>query len=157
MPNLRLSNFCRLPWFACLLAISQFAPAQTAAQPQSLSFDITQLSGWWAESYSPEPACDTKNLRTRQVFSEDGKRLTFVFDRPWKTELGLATEFQATIISSTQRSLIIRYDNETRKKRTGESVEWELTMAAPGVYRWRETEWKPSEVNTVVGVRCTEK
>jgi hypothetical protein len=141
----------------CLLIVSQLAVAQTASQPRTLAFDIAQLSGWWAESYSSVPACDPSNVRTRQVFSEDGKHLKFLFDRPWQTELGPATEFEATIISSTDRTLVIRYDNESRKKRTGQPVEWELSIAAPGVYRWRETEWKREEVNTVVGIRCTER
>jgi hypothetical protein len=91
------------------------------------------------------------------VFSSDGKRLQLVFDRPWQTELGLLTQFNATIVSSTERTLVIRYDNETRKRRNGQPVEWELSIAAPGVYRWRETEWKPNEVNTVVGIRCAEQ
>ena len=153
----RSSHITKLSATAWLLAFSQLAAAQTTAQPKDLAFDITQLSGWWAESYSPTPACDPSNVRTRQVFSEDGKHLKFVLDRPWQTELGLATEVQATIVSSTRRTLTIRYDNESRKKRTGQPVEWELSIAAPGVYRWRETEWKPNEVNTVVGVRCTER
>lgn len=151
------SHFSKLSALACLISLGQLATAQMTVQPKGLAFDVTQLAGWWAESYSPTPACDPSNVRTRQIFSEDGKRLKFVFDRPWKTELGLSTEFQATIISSTQHTLTIRYDNESRKKRTGQPVEWELSMAAPGVYRWRETEWKPDEVNTVVGIQCIEK
>jgi hypothetical protein len=88
------------------------------------------------------------------VFSADGKRLDIVFDRQWKTELGTTDHIGAAILSSTARTLVIRYDNETRKKQDGRPVEWELSMAAPGVYRWRETEWEPDKVNTVVGIRC---
>ena len=142
-----------------LLCAGGLAQAVSApsAQPEGLAFPVSQLSGWWAESFSSVPACDPGNVRTRQVFSPDGKRLQLVFDRPWKTELGLLTQVGATIVFSTERTLVIRYDGETRLKRNGQPVEWELSMAAPGVYRWRETEWKPSEVNTVVGIRCAEQ
>jgi hypothetical protein len=128
----------------------------SAPQPANLSFPVGQLSGWWAESYSTQPACDPSNLRVRHVFSGDGKRLEIVFDRPWRTELGMAEKFSATILSSTQRTLVIRYDGERRLKRNGEPIEWELSIAAPGVYRWRETGWEPARVNTVVGIRCSD-
>jgi hypothetical protein len=85
----------------------------------------------------------------------DGKRLEMRFDRKWKTELGETDHFGATIVSATTRTLVIRYDGETRLKRSGKPVEWELAVVAPGVYRWRETEWRPGEVNTVVGIRCS--
>lgn len=142
-----------------LLCVSGLAhpAAPPSTQPQGLAFPVSQLSGWWAESYSTRPACDAGNVRTRQVFSPDGKRLQFVFDRPWQTELGLLTQTGATIISSTERTLVIRYDGETRRSGSGQPVEWELSIAAPGVYRWRETGWKPNEVNTVVGIRCAEQ
>jgi hypothetical protein len=123
-------------------------------QPPGLEFDVSQLSGWWAESYSTTPACDFSNVRTRQVFAADGKRLDIVFDRQWKSELGTKDHIGATILSSTANTLVIRYDGETRKKHDGRPVEWELSIAAPGVYRWRETEWEPGKVNTVVGIRC---
>lgn len=142
-----------------LLCLGGFAHAAStvSVQPESLAFSVSHLSGWWGESFSSQPACDPANLRTRQVFSADGKRLQFVFDRPWRTELGLLTQVGASIISSTERTIVIRYDNESRRKHDGQPVEWELSIAAPGVYRWRETQWKPDEVNTVVGVRCTDQ
>jgi hypothetical protein len=68
----------------------------------------------------------------------------------------MAEKFSATILSSTQRTLVIRYDGERRLKRNGEPIEWELSIAAPGVYRWRETGWEPARVNTVVGIRCSD-
>jgi len=131
------------------------ACATIAPQPSGLPFQVDQLSGWWAESYSPQPACDPSNLRVRHVFSEDGKRLEIIFDRPWRTELGMAEKFGATILSATDRTLVIRYDGETRRTRNGQPVEWEMSIAAPGVYRWRETSWDPTAVNTVVGIRCS--
>lgn len=133
------------------------AHAQLGVQPKDLAFRISHLSGWWAESDSPQPACDPNNVRTRQVFSEDGKHLQFIFDRPWKTTLGMVKEMSATIVSSTENTLVIRYDTETRMKRPGQPVEWQLSMAAPGVYRWRETGWKAGQVNNVVGIRCADK
>jgi hypothetical protein len=158
-PIMRMLADPKSTWLALLpivLALSDTASAQLA-QPQGLAFPVSQLSGWWAESYSTKPACDPSNVRTRQVFAPDGKRLQFVFDRPWQTELGMKSHSWATIISSTERTLVIRYDDETRRKQSGQPIEWELSMAAPGVYRWRETDWKQDRVNTVVGIRCVDK
>jgi hypothetical protein len=120
-----------------------------------LTFAPQHLSGWWAESYNTDPTCGPQNLRVKYESSNDGKRLRLRFDRKWKTELGESEGFEATVIASTERSLVVRYDGESRKKRNGQPVEWELSIVAPGVYRWRETEWPPGEVNTVVGIRCS--
>jgi hypothetical protein len=87
--------------------------------------------------------------------SADGKRLEMQFDRKWKTELGETDHFGASIVAASSRTLVIRYDGETRLKRSGKPVEWELAIVAAGIYRWRETEWTPGEVNTVVGIRCS--
>lgn len=125
-----------------------------AADPKLMSFDRAQLSGWWGESYNTDLACGSENLKTTMEISSDGKRLEMRFDRRWKTELGETDHFGATIVAATSRTLTIQYDNETRKKASGKPVEWELAIVAPGVYRWRETEWKSGEVNTVVGIRC---
>ncbi len=128
--------------------------AHTFAQ-STLSFSPEQLSGWWAESYNADLACGPQNLRVKHEFSKDGKRLNLRFDRKWKTELGKKDGISATILKSTQRTIVIRYDGESRRKQNGELVEWELSIVAPGVYRWRETDWPAGEVNNVVGIRCT--
>ena len=139
----------------CTLAIACLLSQAAVGQP-ALQFDAKQLSGWWAESYNTDVTCGPQNLRVRHEFSADGRRLLLRFDRKWKTELGETEKFEATVVSSTERTLTIRYDAETRKKRNGQPVEWELSIVAPGVYRWRETEWRAGEVNTVVGLRCPE-
>jgi hypothetical protein len=126
-----------------------------ATDPSPFPFDPAQLSGWWAESYNTDLACGSKNLHTTMQVDPSSKRLEMKFDRKWKTELGEREHFGATIISATNRTLIIQYDGESRLKRSGKPVEWELAIVAPGVYRWRETEWQAGAVNTVVGVRCS--
>lgn len=126
-----------------------------ATDPQPFPFDANQLSGWWGESYSTDRICGSENLKSRMELSSDGKRFHARFDRPWKTALGDLEGISADIVSATARTLVIRYDNETRKKSSGVPVEWELTIVASGVYRWRETEWKPGAVNPVVGIRCS--
>ncbi|MBQ0944801.1 hypothetical protein KAK07_15785 [Ideonella sp. 4Y16] len=135
--------------FSAALLFPSFSTAQPAA-----GFAQAQLSGWWAESYNTDQACDPQNLRVRHTISPEGRRLVIQFDRKWKTDLGEMDRIEATIMSSTERSLTIRYDGESRTKRNGQPVEWELSMVAPGVYRWRETEWPAGTVNTVVGIRC---
>ena len=137
-----------------LLVFSTVAFAST--DPNPFSFDRSQLSGWWGESYNTDLACSPENLKSTMEVSPNGKRIEMRFDRHWKTELGEADRYGADIISATSRTLVIRYDNETRKKSSGKPVEWELAIVAPGVYRWRETEWKPGQVNTVVGIRCSQ-
>jgi hypothetical protein len=139
---------------SALAAVASTALAVT--DPKAAVFDPKQLSGWWAESYNTESACGPQNVRSTMEVDLKAQRLQMRFDRKWKTELGETDHFSAKIVSSTARTLVIQYDNETRRRRNGELVEWELAMVAPGVYRWRETEWRPGDVNTVVGIRCTE-
>jgi hypothetical protein len=135
-----------------IVATTTFA----VTNPTSFPFDRSQLSGWWGESYNTDFTCGPQNLKTTMEVSPDGKRLKMRFDRKWKTELGETDQFASTIISATNRTLVIQYDGETRLKKSGKPVEWELAIVAPGVYRWRETEWKPGDVNTVVGIRCSQ-
>lgn len=138
-----------------LLLITVSTASLAATNPSPFSFDRSQLSGWWGESYNTDLACGPENLKSTMEISSDGKRLKMRFDRRWKTELGETDHVGAAIISATARTLVIQYDNETRRKLSGKPVEWELAIVAPGVYRWRETEWKQGEVNTVVGIRCS--
>jgi hypothetical protein len=92
------------------------------------------------------------------TLSKDGKRFNVQLDRAWKLDAGPTTDhYAADILSATDRTLVIRYDSETRLRRSGQPVEWELAIVAPGVYRWRETEWPAGTVNTVVGLRCSSK
>lgn len=143
---------------ACSLVaaiIGVMAPSASFAQTR-LSFDPSQLSGWWAESYSTDPACGFRNVRTKHEFSEDGKRLVMRFDRKRTTDIGELEKAEASVLSSTERSVVIRYDGENRKRKDGRPVEWELAIVAPGIYRWRETSWEIGEVNAVVGVKCSD-
>lgn len=137
-----------------LAACASFALAAT--DPQPLTFDPKQLSGWWAESYNTDITCGPQNLRTTMKVDLATKRLEMQFDRKWKTELGEKDRSSARIVSSTARTLVIQYENETRRKRNGQLMEWELSVVSPGVYRWRETEWPVGAVNSVVGIRCAE-
>jgi hypothetical protein len=59
------------------------------------------------------------------------------------------------VVAETERSLTLRYDNETRQDAHGKLVEWQLIIVAPGVYRWRQTDWPEGKVNGVVGIRCS--
>ena len=59
------------------------------------------------------------------------------------------------VLAETDRSLTLRYDNETRRTSDGKLVEWQLIFVAPGVFRWRETDWPEGKVNGVVGIRCS--
>ncbi|HIV71037.1 MAG TPA: hypothetical protein H9903_08915 [Candidatus Aquabacterium excrementipullorum] len=141
----------RTPALICLLLGNAcFA----APAPSPFPFDPSQLSGWWAESYDTDPACGPQNLRATMNIDSVAKRLDIQFDRSWKTELGEKDRTGANILSATARTLVVQYDGETRTKPNGKPVEWELSMVAPGVYRWRETGWPPGQVNTVVGIRC---
>ena len=138
-----------------LFFVASATTSYAATDPSPFPFDRQQLSGWWGESYNTDLACGQQNLKTTMEISPDSKRLKMRFDRKWKTELGETDQIGATIVSATNRTLVIQYDGETRLKSTGKPVEWELAIVAPGVYRWRETEWKQGEVNTVVGIRCS--
>jgi len=112
-----------------LPALLAASACQAAADTPPIPFDPSQLAGWWGESYNTDVACGPQNLRSTMQVGVDGKRLEMRFDRKWKTELGETDHFGATIVSATTRTLVIRYDGETRLKRSGKPVEWELAIA----------------------------
>jgi hypothetical protein len=128
-----------------------------AAQLAPLPFDPAQLAGTWAESYNTDAACGPESVKSTLALSADGKRLEIHLNKKIKTDVGVdeVDHVGAAILSATQHTVVIRYDGETRKKKSGEPMEWELAIVAPGVYRWRETEWRSGAVNIVVGVRCS--
>jgi hypothetical protein len=140
---------------ALLSFAAALAACSTPAPVAGLSFNAQQLSGWWSDSASTSQACTKENPRIRYQFDPDGKRVTLLFDRKWDTEIGESDKFGAIVLSSTERTLVIQYDNESRKDDAGKLIQWELVIVAPGVYRWRATAWPPGAVNVVVGVRCS--
>ena len=133
--------------------LSSHADAESV---KNFPFNVRYLSGDWVESYDDSAACAKSNLHIRMEISKDRKRFHVLLDRMWKNDMGTTSDNAwATILSATDRTLVIRYDNETRLRKSGEPVEWELSVVAPGVYRWRETSWPVGEVNTIVGLRCS--
>lgn len=124
-------------------------------QPQGLNFVLDQLAGSWAESSSSKSVCTDDEVRYRFEFAPDGKKLTVRLNRIHSTEIGDRDEIAASIIESSEHSLTIAYDGESRLHPDGTPLQWQLVVVAPGVYRWRETTWPAEGVNVVVGVRCT--
>lgn len=135
-----------------MLATLLLSAAVTAAP---FPFDETQLSGSWAESVNANSACDGARRLSRMQLSDDHRRLAIFNDRTWVSKLGETNRFAATVLAETERSLTLRYDNETRRTGEGKLVEWQLIFVAPGVFRWRETDWVEGKVNGVVGIRCS--
>lgn len=133
-----------------LLVCSTMGLASVERTP--FPFDISQLSGTWVDNYSTEEACASSNVHFRYEFSSDRKHITITFDRKPSTPLPIEEKARASILSATSRSLVIKYDGETRMSSAGKPVEWELAVVAPGIYRWRATD---RNVNTVVGIRCS--
>lgn len=87
--------------------------------------------------------------------SDDRQKLVIFNDRTWVSKLGETNRFSATVLAETDRSLTLRYDAENRRTADGKLVEWQLIFVAPGVFRWRETDWPEGKVNGVVGIRCS--
>lgn len=142
----------RLITVATLIASSV---AQAAVGPAAFPFDPAQLAGTWTESASNEVACAPGNIQMRIELDIPRQRIEFRLDRLRKLgDREAADRYSAQILSATPNSLIIRYDNEQRVTMSGKTVEWELTVVAPGIYRWRATDWARHEVNAVVGIRC---
>ncbi|WP_290905897.1 hypothetical protein [Aquabacterium sp.] len=134
-----------------------FTSAFGAIEPAPFAFDVKQLSGVWADSVDTEPACAMKNWHFRYEFSVDRKRLSIKFDREIDSgTAGKISQIDATVLSATARTITFRYDGEQRMNSLGKPVEWQLAMIAPGVYRWHATDWRPGQVNTVVGIQCSE-
>jgi hypothetical protein len=138
---------------ATLLVVSPLAPA--ALGPAAFPFDPAQLAGVWTENASNEIACAPGKLQFRFGLDPVRQRLEIRLDRLQRLgDREAADRYSAQILSATPNSLTIRYDNEQRVTMSGKTVEWELSVVAPGVYRWRATDWAGHEVNTVVGIRC---
>ena len=135
-----------------MLATLLLSAAVTAAP---VPFDETQLSGSWAESVNANSACGGERRLSRMQLSDDRQKLAIFNDRTWISKLGETNRFAATVLAETERSLTLRYDNETRRTASGKLVEWQLIFVAPGVFRWRETDWPEGKVNGVVGIRCS--
>lgn len=125
-----------------------------AVNAAPIPFDATQLSGSWSDSVNTSSVCEEARHFSRMQLSDDHQRLAIFNDRTWKSSLGTTNRFAATVLAETERSLTIRYDNETRRDPSGKLVEWQLIIVAPGVYRWREADWPEGKVNGVVGIRC---
>jgi hypothetical protein len=144
--------------YAVALALTTLSATAASAEQISFPFDFTQLAGAWVDNFSTEAACSMKNPRFRFEFSLDKKHLTIVFDRKTDNSLGANKDrFEASVTAATNQTLVIRYDGETRLNNLGKLIEWELAVVAPGIYRWRATDWKTGQVNTVVGIRCSEQ
>jgi len=138
---------------ATLLLASPMASA--ALGPKAFAFDPAQLAGTWTESASNDLACAPGNMQIRIGLDIPRQRIEFRLDRLRKLgDREAADRYSAQILAATPNSLIIRYDNEQRVTMSGKAVEWELTVVAPGIYRWRATDWARHEVNAVVGIRC---
>lgn len=119
-------------------------------------FDRSLLAGLWAESVNTKAVCAKENLHHRFDLSADGKTLTFQLDRKWKIASGkMVDRYSATVLKSTAQTLVMQYNPDIGPLPDRYPKEWELAFVAPGVYRWRATEWPPGEVNPVVGVRCS--
>jgi hypothetical protein len=118
-------------------------------------FPKSLLAGTWEESAGTDQVCTGKGATLRYEFSSDSKALTVTFSKPIETDIGKVSSVRAKVVASTSRSLTIVYDGEKRLRSDGTPAQWELSVVAAGVYRWRETSWKDDEVNVVVGVRCS--
>lgn len=120
-----------------------------------VEFDRALLAGTWADSDSTAPACARNNLHYTLELSADGKTLVFKLDRKWKIATGAQVEqYSATVLDAAPQMLTIRYNADIGPLPADYPAKWEMAFVAPGVYRWRATEWRGGEVNTIVGVRC---
>jgi hypothetical protein len=118
------------------------------------SFDRSRLGGVWSESYDTGKACRADQPHVTFDLSKDGKTLTFNLDRTIKRASGEeVSTYSATVTRGTKASLFIEYNHAVNPK---VPKRWEMAFVAPGIYRWRATEWDPGRVNIVVGLRCSE-
>ena len=124
---------------------------------QAEEFDRSLLSGLWAENANTRLACAPEELHVRYELSADGKGLIIKFDRKEKINSGKTVEqFSATVLRSDAHTLVIRYNADAGDFGPNYPKEWEMVFVAPGVYRWRATDWPEGRVNAVVGIRCSQ-
>lgn len=136
-----------------LLSLTISSPTQVLAQ----DFDRSLLEGAWVVNSNTDYACTENKLHTRFKLSADGKTLKFIQDREWKLNSGKTVEhYSATVISNTNRVLTIKYNTDAGEHPPNYPKEWEMAFVAPGVYRWRATNWPRGRVNVVVGIRCSQ-
>lgn len=124
---------------------------------EEFTFDLNLINGVWAESVNSELACVPENLHFRMKIDRENRKLIFNLDRKWKISTGEYTnQYSATILETSKDSLVVRYDNETRKTLDGEPIKWEMYFFSPDVYQWRETSWESEKFNQVVGNKCAD-
>lgn len=141
--------------FCATIALSSHAQAQN---PKLIAhiFDPAQLAGTWADNMSEVPACITITNHFKYVFDDEKNQLKIIYNKPIKTQaFGETNIFTARILHASTNSIIIRYDGEKRLNEKLQPLEWQLTMVAPDVFRWRATNMADSRVNNVIGIRCS--
>ena len=153
--------------FACGSTTSQAPtgpPLGNASIPGSVRDDAVDptefrkvLDGWWDTGGEAESRqfCTPGRTLHRHVFSEDGRALTWAFERPEKIYDG--TEVSSVtyrIIGATSVTLTLALEGETRLNPKGAPIVWELVVIADGVFRWRATHFPFGTYNRVWGKRC---
>ena len=116
------------------------------------------LEGWWDEGNQRDMPtfCNPDRNLHRHLFSNDGKTVTWEFERA-KTRLdGSETKsYRYGIRSATSVSIVLELEGETRKDEQGQLLVWELVVVdQAGIFRWRATTFPPGVYNAVWGRRC---
>jgi hypothetical protein len=148
----------RLALVALLLlggqASGQGVPTPKAVNP--LEFREV-LAGWWDEGPDREMRqfCGPDRNLHRHVFSDDGKTVTWEFERPTKMyDDKEVKSYTYRIVGASSVVLTLLFDGETRKNDKGELAVWELVIVDYGLFRWRATDFPTGVYNPVWGRRC---
>ena len=135
------------------------AQAQAISTPRTVSpLEFRQvLAGWWDEGTQDEMGgmCGENRNLHRHVIADDGKSVTWEFERPMKTIDGKeAQSYTYQILESSGVALTLLLNGETRTNPKGEALVWELVVVDSGLFRWRATDFPAGVFNSIVGQRC---
>jgi hypothetical protein len=115
------------------------------------------LGGWWDEGHREElrQLCGSGRALSRHVFSEDGRVVTWEFDRPIKIyDESEVKSLKYRVLGATSVALTMALEGEKRTDDKGNPVLWELVLVDDGLFRWRATVLPVGTYNEIWGRRC---
>jgi hypothetical protein len=141
-------------WLMAALAGCSIVPGAGNVDPREFR---EVLGGWWDEGHREElrQLCSNGRTLSRHVFSEDGRVVTWEFERPIKIyDESEVKSLKYRVLSAASVSLTMALEGENRTDDKGNPVVWELVMVDDGLFRWRATVLPVGQYNEIWGRRC---
>ncbi|MBI2306127.1 MAG: hypothetical protein HYU78_02380 [Rhodocyclales bacterium] len=132
-----------------LAAACCHAGIATATVSESPPQDVFGLvSGKWAWSDKADQCTENPHYIS---FAPDRKTAYFRVKKPFEHEGKMVSEYSYTVLYSEGNTITMLVNGETRRTDYGDRVVWVLILKDPATYKWRRTDWPPS--NSTPNVR----